>query len=191
MPLPIVHYNNPILRQRGAQISRFDSFLSQLVQDMIETMHASEGIGLAAQQVGHAIQACVEDLRNTDLDFDWVLDGAHPPAALFMPFAMVNPKVTPIPGTEETVDEEGCLSFPGIRGDVERYDEIEVAYQDQFGISHVMRCNGLLSRCIQHEADHLNGTLFIDRMQKASRTKVEKAVRELAKRTRDELASGK
>jgi peptide deformylase len=191
MPLPIVQYNNPILRERGVPISLFDSALSQLVQDMIETMHVAEGIGLAAQQVGRAIQVCVVDLRNTDLDFDWYLDGAHPPPALFMPFAVVNPKVTPIPGTNKDVYEEGCLSFPGIRGDVERPEEIEVSYQDQFGISHVLRCNGLLSRCIQHEADHLSGTLFIDRMQKSSRTKVEKAIRELAKHTRDAAADKK
>lgn len=188
MPLPIVHYNNPVLRERGAKVTSFDSEISLLAQEMIETMHLAEGIGLAAQQVGRPIQLCVVDLRNTDLDFDWMLDGAHPPATLFMPFALVNPKITPAPGTDTTVYDEGCLSFPHIRGDVERPDEIEVSFQDQYGIAHTLRCNGLLSRCVQHETDHLNGTLFIDRMQKASRQKVERAIRDLAKRTRDEAA---
>jgi len=186
MSLPIVHYNSPILRERGRSIEIFDAALAGLARDMIETMHASEGIGLAAQQVNQALQICVVDLQATDLDFDWDLDGAHPPAALFMPFALVNPKITPVPGSPKTVYEEGCLSFPGIRGDVSRPDRIEVAFQDQFGVPHILRCNGLLSRCVQHEVDHLNGTLFIDRMEKASRQKVDKAVKDLARQTRHE-----
>lgn len=186
MTLQIVHYNDPILRERGKRVEDFNASISTLVQEMIETMHVSEGIGLAAQQIGKALQVCVLDLRATDLDFDWELDGAHPPATLFMPFAIINPKVTPLPGAEKEVSEEGCLSFPQIRGDVERPDAIEVSYQDQCGVSHTLRCNGLLARCVQHEVDHLNGTLFIDRMVKASRLKIEKAIRELAKRTREE-----
>jgi peptide deformylase len=174
-----------VLRERGAKVTAFDAALSQLAADMIETMHAYEGIGLAAQQVGRAIQLCVVDLRATDKDFNWLLDGARPPADIFMPFALVNPKVTPNPGTQEEPYEEGCLSFPGIRGDVLRPDEISVSYQDLFGIGHVLKCDGLLSRCIQHEADHLNGTLFIDRMDKPSRLKVERAIRELSRRTKE------
>jgi peptide deformylase len=186
MALPIVHYNSPILRERGKTVDNFDAGLSKLAQEMIETLHGSEGIGLAAQQVGHAIQLCVLDLRATDLDFDWTLDGAHPPAPLFMPFAVVNPKITVMPGTDYIVHEEGCLSFPGLHGDVERPDRIEVSYQDQFGVPHQLLCNGMLSRCVQHETDHLNGTLYIDRMTKSSRMKIEKAIKELAKRTREE-----
>lgn len=186
MPLPIVHYNHPVLRERGKNVDVFDSEVSKLVDGMIETMHAAEGIGLAAQQVGRALQICVVDLRSTDLDFDWELDGAHPPASLFMPFAVINPKITFAPGATKEAYEEGCLSFPGIRGDVVRPDEIAVSFQDQFGVPHLLRCNGLLARCIQHEADHLNGTLFIDRMDKKVRLKLEKQIKELAKKTREE-----
>lgn len=186
MILQIVHYNDPILRERGKKIEDFNASISTLVQDMIETMHVSEGIGLAAQQIGKAVQVCVLDLRNTDLDFDWELDGSHPPATLFMPFAIINPTVVPLPGTEKAVSEEGCLSFPNIRGDVTRPEAIEASYQDQCGVTHTLRCNGLLARCVQHEVDHLNGTLFIDRMEKVSRSKIEKDIRELAKRTRSE-----
>jgi peptide deformylase len=185
MLLPIVQYNSPILRQRGAPIANFDSSLVTLVQDMVETMHKANGIGLAAQQVGQALQLCVLDLRLADKDFDWDLDGAHPPMDIFMPFAVINPLITVSPGTKPTVYEEGCLSFPEIRGDIYRPDEITVRYQDQFGIGHVMRCNGLLSRCVQHEADHLNGTLFIDRMEKAVRLGIERPIRELARHTRE------
>lgn len=84
------------------------------------------------------------DLQATDLDFDWDLDNrAHPPAAPFYAFALVNPKITPVPGSPKTVYEEGCLSFPGIRGDVSRPDRIEVAFQDQFRGHLTLRCGGL------------------------------------------------
>lgn len=184
MHLPIVHYNRPVLRQKGAKVESFDASLATLVQDMIDTMHEARGIGLAAQQVGRAVQLCVVDLRAADKDFDWEIDGAHTPLDIIMPFALVNPVVTPVPGTKKTVYEEGCLSFPEIRGDIVRPDEIVAHYQDQFGLPHVIRCNGLLSRCIQHEVDHLNGTLFIDRMDKPVRMGVERSVKELAQQTR-------
>jgi peptide deformylase len=184
MHLPIVHYNRPVLRQKGAKVESFDASLATLVQDMIDTMHEARGIGLAAQQVGRAVQLCVVDLRAADKDFDWEIDGAHTPLDIIMPFALINPVVTPVPGTKKTVYEEGCLSFPEIRGDIVRPDEIVAHYQDQFGLPHVIRCNGLLSRCIQHEVDHLNGTLFIDRMEKPVRLGLERSVKELAQQTR-------
>jgi peptide deformylase len=189
MLLQIVHYSNPVLRKKGAKIAVFDAALARLAEDMIATMHQAEGIGLAAQQVGHAIQLCVVDVRASDLDYTWELDGAKPPRDIFMPFAVVNPQITPLPGTRSVLLEEGCLSFPGIRGDVARPDAITVVYQDQFGTPHTLKATGMLSRCIQHEADHLNGTLFIDRMEKKARQKIEVAVRELAKQTREEAAA--
>jgi peptide deformylase len=177
------------LRKKGAKIAAFDAALARFAQEMIATMHEAEGIGLAAQQVSRAIQLCVVDVRASDLDYTWELDGAKPPRDIFMPFTVVNPQVTPLPGTRSVLFEEGCLSFPGIRGDVTRPDAITVVYQDLFGTPHTLRCTGMLSRCIQHEADHLNGTLFIDRMEKKSRQKVEPAVRALAKQTREEAAA--
>jgi peptide deformylase len=186
MPLPIVHYNDPLLRKKGAKVAVFDAALARLAQDMIDTMHAAEGIGLAAQQVGRALQLCVVDLHLSDAEFAWELDGAKPPRDIFMPFALVNPEVTPLPGTPTSIQEEGCLSFPGLRGDVARPSAITVVFQDQFGTPHTLRCTGLLSRCVQHEVDHLNGTLFIDRMEKKSRQKIELEIKELAKKTREE-----
>lgn len=184
MSLPIVHYNDPVLRAKGARITAFDADLKTFADAMIETMHAAAGIGLAAQQVGKALQLCVVDLRETDRDFDWQLDGAKPPLELFMPIIMANPRFTVAPETDDWILEEGCLSFPGIRGDVTRPDEITVNYQDQSGVPHVLVCNGLLSRCIQHEIDHLNGTLFIDRMAKPVRRKLDEAIKALAAETR-------
>jgi len=165
MLLPIVRYNQPVLRKKGAQVTAFDAALRKLADDMVETMQEGEGIGLAAQQIGKAIQFCVVDMRPTETGFDWELDGSKPPLDLCMPMAIANPKITVLPG-KETSYEEGCLSFPGIRADVIRPDAIRLEFQDLDGTAHSLVCNGLLSRCIQHEADHLNGVLFIDQMTK-------------------------
>jgi len=103
---------------------------------------------------------------------------------LFMPMVIVNPEVTLLP-SPKTSYEEGCLSFPDIRGDIDRPDLIAVKFQDGHGTPHQLTCDGLFSRCIQHEVDHLNGILFIDRMAKKIRTPLEKAIKQLAKDTRE------
>ena len=184
MPLKIVHFNDPVLRKKGAAVTAFNAALRQLAADMIETMHAAEGIGLAAQQIGQAIQLCVIDLRPAEAKFQWEYDGARPPLELFMPLALVNPVVTLVP-EPETVYEEGCLSFPGIRGDVVRPDEITVKFKDVAGHAHVLHCNGLLSRCVQHEVDHLNGVLYIDRMEPDVLTLIDPELKALKKQTRE------
>jgi len=184
MSLRIVHYSDPILRRKGEKITVFDAFLHQLANDMIATMHAAGGIGLAAQQIGRALQLCVVDLRPAEVDFTWELDGAKPPLELFMPLVIVNPEISAARGTEEDVAEEGCLSFPNIRGDIERPYAIKAKFQDQHGVPHTLRCDGLFARCVQHEADHLNGILFIDRMEKKVRAMLEPAIKALAKETR-------
>jgi len=184
MALQIVHYNEPILRKKGMAITVFDSSLARLVGDMTATMHEAGGIGLAAQQVGHALKVCVIDLRAAEAEFTWKLDGTQPPLDLFMPMALINPQVSILPDTDELIYEEGCLSFPKIRGDIIRPDGITVKYQDERGIPHELTCDGLLARCVQHEVDHLNGVLFIDRMEKKTRTKINEAVKALAKETK-------
>jgi len=147
-------------------------------------MHAAAGIGLAAQQIGKAFQICVVDLREAEAKFNWSLDGAKPPLDLIMPLVLVNPAVTVVPGTPETIYEEGCLSFPKIRGDVSRRDNIVVKFKDEHGVPHSLACDGLFARCIQHEVDHLNGVLFIERMDKKVRASVDEAVKALAKETK-------
>ena len=184
MSLRIVHYNEPVLHRKGVKIEKFNAALSQLADEMVETMHEAGGIGLAAQQIGRAIQLCVVDLRGTEAEFKWEYDGARPPLELFMPLTIVNPEVKVERGTPETVYEEGCLSFPKIRGDVKRPERITVKFQDQHGVPHILTCDGLLARCVQHEVDHLNGVLFVDRMDKKTYTALEDAVSALAKETR-------
>jgi peptide deformylase len=184
MSLRIVHYNESVLHRKGVKIETFDVALQKLAREMVETMHEAHGIGLAAQQIGRALQLCVVDLRDADGEFTWELDGAKPPLELFMPLVLANPVVKVEKGTPETIYEEGCLSFPKIRGDVSRPDAITVNFQDDHGVPHLLKCNGLFSRCIQHEVDHLNGVLFIDRMTKKVRSSLDDAVKALAKETK-------
>lgn len=183
MLLPIVHYNAAILRKKGERITVFDAALARLADDMVETMHAAHGIGLAAQQIGRALQLCVVDLREAEADYTWRLDGRSPPKELIMPLVLVNPRVAAVPEPVATADE-GCLSFPEIRGNVERPDQMTVAYKDPQGHAHTLAATGLLARCIQHEVDHLNGVLFIDRMDKPTLARLEPALRALRKQTR-------
>ena len=191
MPLRIVRYNEPVLRKKGEKIVLFDGALRELTKEMIEAMHEAGGIGLAAQQIGRALQLCVVDLRKAEDDFTWELDGAKPPRELFMPMVVANPVLTVEAGVAEVASEEGCLSFPHIRGDVTRPAELTVRFQDEHGVPHVLACDGLLARCLQHEYDHLQGVLFIDRMEKLARAEINEAVKALAKETREQAKAGK
>jgi peptide deformylase len=157
--LEIVHYGNPILRKKGKTVDHFDNDLKRLAKDMIETMHAAEGIGLAAQQVERVLQVCVIDLRGGEWEFDYQLNGGVFPLDLIMPLVLINPEIT---ATAEPVTtySEGCLSFPEIHGDIDRPDRIEVRFRDLDGHDNLLACNGLFSRCVQHEVDHLNGVLL-------------------------------
>jgi peptide deformylase len=182
MVLPIVYYGDPILRKKGRPVERFDEKLLELANDMVDTMYEAEGIGLAAQQVGVDLQFCVIDLRDTESKFSYQLDGTSPPLDLIMPMALANPEVQDMPKPTSTA-EEGCLSFPGIRGDIVRPNAISVKFQDVHGQPHELTCNGLLSRCVQHEVDHLNGVLFTERMAKGIVAALEPDLRKLKKQT--------
>lgn len=189
MVVPIVHYDSPVLRQRGEVVQEFGPELRRFAQDLIDTLAATEtGIGLAAQQIGRAWQVCVLDLREVDSDFDYSLDGGRPPLRLVMPMVLVNPELE-FPEGEPSSLEEGCLSFPELRGPVIRQEHVRVRFRDVSGSAHLLECDGLLGRCVQHEVDHLNGVLFIDRMTKPARAKLDKAVVALAKRTQARRAS--
>jgi len=184
MSLEIVHYNDPVLRKKGEKITAFDGALASFSDRMIETMHGARGIGLAAQQVGRAIQLFVADLRGVEAEFEWKLDGANPPLELFMPMVFANPKLAVARRTPMVSSEEGCLSFPEIRGEVARAQSVSAVFRDQNGLPHTLECTGLFARCLLHEADHVNGILFIDRMDKSVRAAVDEAVKALARRTR-------
>ena len=182
MTLEIVHYGEDVLHQKGEEITRFNGELKSMFENMVDTCIEAQGIGLASQQIGKALMFCVVDLRDIEADFEYKLDGTSPPLDLFNPIGMCNPTVTFIE-SEKTTYEEGCLSFPDIRGDVDRPDWIRCEYQDIEGNPHVIECNGLLSRCIQHEVDHLNGILFTERMKKKTFKRIQSAVNELKTKT--------
>ena len=192
MKLRVTQYGEPILREKGQPVQSFDPEIAELADDMVETMYAADGIGLAAQQVGRAIQLCVVDV-NVDEGppaFRYALDGKTPPLDLIMPLALINPRVEPLPDPREDY-EEGCLSFPDIRGIINRPAAVRVDYHDTAGSPHTLTADGLLARVIQHEVDHLNGVLFIDRMTPAERKKVDAAVKQLKRQTRDRLKANR
>jgi len=189
MILRVTQYGEPILREVGEPITEFDEALAQLANDMVDTMYNEEGIGLAAQQVDRALQLCVVDVRppeGVEVPFDYSFDGKKPPLELIMPMAIINPKVSII-DDEEAVYEEGCLSFPGVNGRVDRPVGVRCEFQDTEGNPHVLEADGLLGRCILHEVDHLNGKLFIDRMNKRDLKKNEAKIKKLKRGSRDFL----
>lgn len=184
MLLPIVRYDSEVLHKKGAPVVGFDSALAELARGMVETMHAAAGIGLAAQQIGRAMQFFVMDLRGAQSQFSWELDGRPPPLDLIMPMSVANPKLTIVPAGSQTA-EEGCLSFPGIHGDVERPFAVRVEFDDVHGQRHSLLCDGLLARCVQHETDHVNGVLFTERMTKATLTAIDAGLKALKRETRN------
>lgn len=180
MELRITQYGEPVLRKPALPVEVFDAALQELAAAMIEAMYAADGIGLAAPQIGQSIRLFVADLPTPDNEtrFSWILDGRTPPLDLFMPLVVVNPKILST-SNDTTVFNEGCLSFPGIRGDIARPEQVEIQYQDLEGTTHTLSCTGLFARCIQHEYDHLEGTLFIDRMEPSHRKSLEARLKKL------------
>jgi peptide deformylase len=168
MILPVVKYGTPILRHKGARIEAVTPTIKKLVADLLETMLAYKGIGLAAQQVGLALQLTVIDVRAaTDRPSSLELNGKPADVNGFMPVVLINPEITPS-GTPVT-GPEGCLSFPEIYADITRPESVEVKALNGEGQPIEFHCGGLLSRVVQHEVDHLRGILFIDRMDKKTK----------------------
>ena len=170
MILEIVKYGHPVLRKKGERIEHITPEIKKLIADMFETMAENHGVGLAAQQVGVAKQLTVIDVRAvTDRPSTLELDGLPADPADLMPLVLINPEITPV--GEPVTGGEGCLSFPEIFGEITRPGVVDVQALDGKGKPIAFRCGGLLARAVQHEADHLNGILFIDRMEK--KTKME------------------
>jgi peptide deformylase len=148
-PLAIRTLGNQDLRQSARRISKVDESVRDLARDMLRSMYSSSGIGLAAPQVGVHKQLLVIDL--------------DPENAATAPMVLINPEIRAFGSAIETY-EEGCLSIPGVYLNVVRPSVVEVSYRDELGRPQRIKADGLLSRCIQHEMDHLNGVLFVDRV---------------------------
>ena len=171
MILPVVKYGHPALRQKGAHIASITVAIRQLIADMIETMNASKGIGLAAQQVGQALQVTVLDLRAVpERPSTLELKGKPADVSGFMPLVLINPQVKPV--GEPVAGPEGCLSFPEIYAEISRPESVDVKALNEKGKPVEFRCGGLLARAVQHETDHLNGILFIDRMDRNTKSEL-------------------
>ena len=127
MLLNVVKYGTPVLRQKGARVEAVTPAIRQLIADMLETMYAAKGIGLAAQQVGVALQLTVVDVREvTDRPSTLELEGHPANVSQFMPVVLINPEIKPVPGTPDMTGPEGCLSFPEIFADITRPDVVDV-----------------------------------------------------------------
>jgi peptide deformylase len=186
MKLPVVTYGHPVLRQKGQRVERITPEIEQLIADMFETMYDAKGVGLAAQQVGKALQLTVIDIREaTERPSTLELDGQPVSPDSLMPLALINPEWTGV--NEEVEGAEGCLSFPEIYADISRPETIDVRAMNQKGEVITFRCGGLLSRAIQHEYDHLQGVLFIDRMDKATLKKLKPELEGLVYSTKNAL----
>jgi peptide deformylase len=183
MILQILEYGDPILRSKGKKIEEIDDRIRELAANMIETMRAAHGVGLAAQQVGEALQLTVLDVSLVeDRPSALKLDGKDVDPKSAMPLVLVNPEIELHGATETGV--EGCLSFPEITGNIERAKSAIVRAQALEGGTIEIEASGFLARAIQHESDHLNGILFIDRMNSAAKAALSSRLKRLQKETR-------
>lgn len=168
MKLQIVEYPDKKLKEKSKKVEKFDSQLHELLDSMYPLMINTNGIGLAAIQVAYAVQALILNIPDED--------GEQPRENLI---EMINPVITSKDG--ESVYQEGCLSVPNFYEDIQRYETITVNYQDRDGNTKTIEADGLLSIAIQHEMDHLEGILFIDKLSYSRRKKFEKEYKRLQK----------
>ena len=181
----IVIYGDPVLRKKCDLVKNFSEDIHSLVEDMLETMVSAEGIGLAAPQIGVPTQLAVVDVSHDPECISYLrVDGKDVDLVDMMPLIFANPELQ-FDG-EQDVMTEGCLSFPEIQGEVTRPYEVKAKVKLINGDIVTIETDGLLSRAIQHETDHLNGVLFIDRMSAvtkiALRGKVKKMQRDYGMR---------
>ncbi len=168
MKLKIVEYPDKRLRLKSKKVKKFDKDLHKLLDAMYPIMINTNGIGLAAIQVAHAVQALIINIPEEN--------GEQPEENLL---EMINPVITHKHG--EITYQEGCLSVPSFYEDISRYENISVNYQDRDANTKTLEADGLLSIAIQHEIDHLNGMLFIDKLSYSRRKKFEKEYKKMQK----------
>ena len=178
--MEIVKYGNPVLRAKGARIETITDEVRQLAAAMIETMNEANGVGLAAQQVGHALQLAIVDVAGVeDRPSVMLVDGKEVKIDDWMPMVLVNPVLEL--GKEKEFGTEGCLSFPEISADIQRSIMVKVKTRLIDGREVEFEARGFLARALQHEVDHLNGILFIDRMNSATKVSLAGKLKRLQK----------
>lgn len=191
MKLEILTYPNPLLREISEPVTEFGSELKTLIDDMLETMYDANGIGLAAAQVGKLMQLLVIDTRTRDLDSsrEDSDDLTSLEKKIRQPLILINPEI--IKGEGKTTFDEGCLSVPSFFETVERFEKIAVKAFDSEGKEFKFETDGLLAICIQHEMDHLNGTLFIDHISFTKSNKIKNTIKKSGYPTKEEIAEKK
>lgn len=193
MILEVLKFPDPRLREVSQPVTEFGPQLKKLSEDMLETMYAEQGIGLAAPQVGHLHRMLVIDCRpKTEKGRYSIEDMSELEQKVEQPLVIINPVIQGFRG--KTTFDEGCLSVPSFFETVERHEFIELAYQDVTGAKKILRTDGLLAIVIQHEMDHLEGTLFIDHLSYVKSQKIKNQIKKNgypAKKSREEAAKEK
>ena len=180
----IVKYGDPVLRTKGKRLEAFDDEIRALAADMLETMYEANGVGLAAQQVGRALQLTVIDVSDAESRPSQMwLAGEEVDPKEHMPLILINPELQL--GDEVEIGTEGCLSFPEITAEIPRALKVKVNAQDLNGNRLEFEAAGLLGRAVQHENDHLNGILFIDRMSSAAKAALAGKLKRLAAESKE------
>ena len=177
MVLPIVKYGDKVLREKAVPVAQVTPELVRLAHDMIATMHKAKGVGLAAEQVGRTESLCVIDMPLECEDDESVRDFN---SRVEMPLVMFNPQILSLQGEQE--GREGCLSFPGMGAPLKRAAETTVQYIDENGCPQIATVRGFLARAVQHETDHLQGVLYVDRLLEADRAKIGRKAESLCRR---------
>jgi len=185
--LEILTYPNPILREVSEKVTKFGPELKKFAEDMLETMYEANGIGLAAPQVGKLIRMLVIDTRPRDPEQSRYEndDQTELERQLKQPLVLINPEI--VNGTGKTTFDEGCLSVPSFFETVERFDVVEVKAFDVDGKEFRFKTDGLLAICIQHEMDHLEGTLFIDHISFTKSNKIKNQIKKSGYPTKEEV----
>ncbi len=174
----IVRYPIPVLRSKCRPITEVTDEHRNLAVDMIDTMKAANGVGLAAPQVAVDVQLAVIDVSHNPQCVSYLrINGEDADLVASMPIIFINPKLDL--GKDKATDEEGCLSFPDLRAQIRRPSTIKVTYDTLDGQTVTLETDGLLARAFQHEIDHLNGILFIDRVSAAGKIGVMRRLRRL------------
>jgi peptide deformylase len=180
MVLPIKRYPAPILKIKCKPVAEIDDSIRQLCHNMIETMREADGVGLAAPQIGIDLQIAVIDVGN-DITHNevthFLINGNPADLTQDQPLIIINPIIELKP--HKISSEEGCLSIPGLRANVRRSEIIKVTFKNLNNDTITVEANGLLSRCFQHELDHLNGILFIDRVSTVGKLAVTRKLKSL------------
>ncbi|MEA3186978.1 MAG: peptide deformylase [Chthoniobacter sp.] len=182
MILPILKYGEPVLRAKGKRVGEITAAVRALADNMLATMRAANGVGLAAQQVGEPLQLAIVDVAGVeDRPSEMFVDGQLVDLGAWMPLIFTNPELTL--DKARTVGSEGCLSFPDITADISRAARVRVRVRLLDGRDLEFEATGLLARALQHEVDHLNGVLFIDRMNSATKAGLAGRLKRLQRET--------